>query len=64
MIINLNDFRKLHSIDNQTDFWNLLTDWSCSVKVPAMCSELCEITPDAKCEHGAPSIIVRVIGDN
>jgi hypothetical protein len=25
---------------------------------------LCEVSPDAKCEHGAPSIIVRVIGEN
>jgi len=64
MIINLNDFRKLHGIDNQSDFWDLLTDWSESNKVPALCSQLCEVSPDAKCEHGAPSIIVRVIGEN
>lgn len=64
MIINLQEFRKLHSIDNQSDFWDLLTDWSESNKVPALCSHMCEVTPDAKCDHGAPSIIVRVIGVN
>ena len=64
MIINLQEFRKLHRIDNQSDFWDLLTDWSESNKVPALCSHMCEVTPDAKCDHGAPSIIVRVIGVN
>lgn len=65
MELSLADFRKEHGITTQSDFWDLLSDWSAAEKVPALCRELCEVEQGEKCAHGCPSIIVRMIqGEN
>lgn len=28
--------------------------------VPACCSEACQVEPDGRCEHGFPSILLRL----
>ena len=64
MELSLADFRKEYGIASQSDFWDLLSDWSVAEKVPALCRELCEVGHSEKCQHGCRSIIVRMIGEN
>lgn len=61
MEMSLADFRKEYNLVSQTDFWDMLSDWSGSAVVPALCKELCEVPQGEKCSHGCPCIIVRMI---
>mgnify|MGYP003346224126 CR=1 FL=1 len=60
MQISLSDFRAEHGITNGTDMVDALAEWSSDSVVPALCSEGCEVEPDGQCEHGCPSILVRM----
>ena len=60
MRISLSDFRAEHGINSGTDMVDALAEWSSDSVVPALCSEGCEVEPDGQCEHGCPSILVRM----
>lgn len=60
MRISLMDFREEHGITNGTDMVEALNEWSTDSVVPALCSEGCEVEPDGECEHGCPSILIRM----
>lgn len=60
MKISLTDFRAEHGITNGTDMMDALNEWSMDSVVPALCSEGCEVEPDGECEHGCPSILIRM----
>lgn len=56
----MKDFRAEHGIYNGSDLQAALEEWSADSVVPAMCDEGCEVEPDGECEHGCPSILVRM----
>lgn len=60
MQISLSDFRAEHGINSGTDMVDALAEWSSDSVVPALCSEGCEVEPDGECQHGCPSILVRM----
>lgn len=60
MEISLIEFRAEHSIYNGTDMKDALDSWATDSVVPALCREGCEVEPDGSCEHGCPSILVKL----
>lgn len=60
MEMTLEEFRKEHSISNGTELQDALQEWVTDTVVPALCKGGCEVSPDGKCEHGNPSILVRM----
>lgn len=60
MEISLKEFREEHSINNGTDMQDALQEWSTDSVVPALCKMGCEVEPDGQCEHGCPSILIRL----
>lgn len=60
MRLSLQQFKAEHGIHNGTDMMNALEEWSSDSVVPAMCQDGCEVEPDGHCEHGCPSILVRM----
>lgn len=61
MELSLTEFRKAYDLNTQADFWDMLSDWSGSDVVPALCKDLCEVEQGSKCQHGCPSIVVRMM---
>ncbi len=60
MQMTMHEFRVFHSIENGTDMMEAMEQWSTDSVVPAVCSQGCEIEPDGHCEHGCPSIMIRM----
>jgi len=60
MQMTMHEFRELHSIENGTDMMEAMEQWSTDETVPAICNQGCEVEPDGKCEHGCPSILIRM----
>ena len=60
MRMTLKEFREEHGIESGTDMHNALDSWSEDVIVPALCHDGCEVEPDGECEHGNPSILIRM----
>lgn len=60
MEMSLEEFRREHSITSGTDFQDALSEWATDSVVPALCKGGCECEPDGKCQHGNPSILIRM----
>lgn len=60
MQLSLTQFKEEHGIFSGTDMADALQEWSTDSVVPAMCADGCEVEPDGSCEHGCPSILVRM----
>lgn len=60
MNMTLKEFREEHGIQNGSDMMSALEEWSVDSIVPALCREGCEVEPDGTCEHGCPSILVKL----
>ena len=60
MRMTLKEFREEHGIESGTDMLNALDSWSVDAIVPALCHDGCEVEPDGECEHGNPSILIRM----
>jgi hypothetical protein len=60
MRMTLKEFRAEYGIESGTDMQDALNDWSADSVVPALCHEGCEVEPDGECEHGNPSILIRL----
>jgi hypothetical protein len=60
MRMTLKEFREEHGIENGTDMKVALEDWAIDSVVPALCHDGCEVEPDGECEHGNPSILIRL----
>ena len=59
-MMTLREFREEHGINDGSDMVAALEEWSSDSVVPALCHEGCEVEPDGCCEHGHPSILVRM----
>ena len=55
--MSLKDFREEHGITCGTDLQDALKEWREDETVPALCHNGCEVSHDAECEHGCPSIL-------
>ena len=60
MQMTLAEFKAEHSITSGTEMMDALEEWSVDSVVPALCKDGCEVEPDGACEHGCPSILVRM----
>ena len=60
MQMTIMEFREEHGITSGTDMVDALEEWSTDSVVPALCHDGCEVEPDGECQHGCPSILVRM----
>lgn len=60
MQMTLSEFKAEHGITSGTEMMDALEEWSSDSVVPALCQDGCEVEPDGQCEHGCPSILVRM----
>jgi hypothetical protein len=60
MSLTLQEFRNEHCIENGSEMMTALEQWATDDAVPALCKDGCQVEPDGHCEHGCPSILVRM----
>lgn len=60
MSLTLQEFRSEHCIENGSEMMTALEQWATDDAVPALCKDGCQVEPDGHCEHGCPSILVRM----
>ena len=60
MEMTLAQFREEHSIYNGTDLLDAVSSWSEDDKVPSLCRDGCEVDRGGHCQHGCPSILVKL----
>ena len=60
MEMSLKDFREEHCIYNGTDMAEAVEGWKQDETAPALCRNGCEVPHDGKCEHGCPSILLKL----
>lgn len=60
MELTLLEFREEHCIFNGTDMADAVKGWLEDTTAPAMCRNGCEVPHAGKCEHGCPSILVKL----
>lgn len=58
MRIKLSEFMADNGIESKDELYELAEGWVLDGVVPACCSEGCEVEPDGRCEHGAPSVLL------
>jgi hypothetical protein len=60
MQMTLKEFRVEHGITDGAEMADALKDWCADSVVPALCHDGCEVEPDGRCEHGCPSILIKL----
>lgn len=58
--ISVNQWRKDEGLEDEGEFMERLQVATFDGVCPALCDEGCEVEPDGTCEHGCPSILIRM----
>jgi hypothetical protein len=60
MKITVKQFREEQGLIDPDAFTTYLTHLVMDSVCPAMCDEGCEVEPDGRCEHGNPSLLIKL----
>ena len=59
--MSLKEFREMIGLENEADFLNYVRDVVVGAETCyAVCEYECTVEPDGYCEHGYPSVLIKI----
>lgn len=58
--LGVRTFRKRRDLESAEVWAEFLEKAATAESVPALCQEGCDVEPDGICEHGCPSVLIRL----